>query len=114
MKSHSLRTGLSMSALAEVYAPDVFVDDFAIDTEGRIIATTHVHASVVRIGTDRRVTQLAGKAEGLEGATAVALREGPSGRLQAVVVTNGGVYVPPAGGVETAKVLRLQLSGAGR
>jgi sugar lactone lactonase YvrE len=97
---------------AEVYAKGVFADDFAIDRRGRIFATTHAYHSVVRIDTDRSVTVLGGREQGLQGATALSLVSGAGGAQTLVVVTNGGVYVPPAWGVEDAKVVRLQLRAA--
>jgi sugar lactone lactonase YvrE len=97
---------------AEVYADNVFADDFAIDDQGRIFATTHAYNSVLRIDTNRRATVIGQRAQGLQGATALAFGRDGQGRPELVVVTNGGVYVPPAWGVEDAKVVRLTLPGA--
>jgi sugar lactone lactonase YvrE len=95
---------------AEVYAKDVFADDFAIDAQGRIYATTHAYNSVVRIDTNRKPTVIGQRAQGLQGATALAFGRDAQGRQELVVVTNGGIYVPPAWGVEDAKVVRLTLA----
>ncbi len=95
---------------AEVYANDVFADDFAIDERGRIFATTHAYDSVVRIDANRKPTVIGQRAQGLQGATALAFGRDAKGRQELVVVTNGGVYVPPAWGIEDAKVVRLTLS----
>jgi sugar lactone lactonase YvrE len=95
---------------AEVYVKDVFADDFAIDAQGRVFATTHVYNSVIRIDPNRQVTVLGGKEQGLQGATALSIAKMASGKQELVVVTNGGVYVPPAWGVEDAKVVRLSLN----
>jgi sugar lactone lactonase YvrE len=92
---------------AEVYASDVFGDDFVVDRRGRIYTTTHVHDSVVRIDTDRSTTVIGQRAEGLQGATALAFASAREDAL--VVVTNGGVYVPPTSGAEDAKIVRLTL-----
>jgi sugar lactone lactonase YvrE len=94
---------------AEVYAKDVFADDFAIDERGRIFATTHAYDSVVRIDASRKPTVIGQRAQGLQGATALAFGRDADGRQELVVVTNGGVYVPPAWGIEDAKVVRLTL-----
>jgi hypothetical protein len=94
---------------AEVYVKDVFADDFAIDRKGRIFATTHVYNSVVRIDPNRRVTVLGGREQGLQGATALSFAKAARGKQELVIVTNGGVYVPPAWGVEDAKVVRLSV-----
>lgn len=45
---------------AEVYLSKIYLDDFAIDAEGRIFAATHPYNSVVRIDPDRKVTVIAG------------------------------------------------------
>ncbi len=97
---------------AEVYAKDVFADDFAIDAQGRIYATTHAYDSVVRIDANRKPTVIGQRAQGLQGATALAFGRDVKGRQELVVVTNGGVYVPPAWGIEDAKVVRLTLPAA--
>jgi hypothetical protein len=94
---------------AQVYVKDVFADDFAIDAKGRIFATTHAYNSVVRIDPNRRVTVLGGREQGLQGATALSIAKTAAGKQELVVVTNGGVYVPPAWGVEDAKVVRLSV-----
>lgn len=94
---------------AAVYAKNVFADDFAIDARGRIYATTHVYNGIVRIDPDRRVTVLGGREQGLQGSTALAIAAGANGAEELVVVTNGGVYVPPAWGAEDAKVVRVAL-----
>jgi hypothetical protein len=94
---------------AQVYVKDVFADDFAIDPRGRIFATTHAYNSVVRIDPNRRVTVLGGREQGLQGATALSIAKAANGKQELVVVTNGGVYVPPAWGVEDAKVVRLSM-----
>jgi hypothetical protein len=92
---------------AEMHVRDVFADDFVIDRQGRIFATTHAYNSVIRIDADGQVHQLGARDEGLQGATAVALDNTRPGATQLVALTNGGVYVPPAWGVEDAKVERL-------
>jgi hypothetical protein len=119
MQNHLVRIAIrpdGSAGAAEVYARDVFADDFAIDKTGRIFATTHVHNSVVSIDpTTRRATLLAGRAQGLQGATAVAIdTTAPSGTLRLVAVTNGGVYVPPAWGVEEARVVRIDVAATRR
>jgi sugar lactone lactonase YvrE len=94
---------------AEVYAKDVFADDFVIDKHGRFYAATHAYNSVIRVDPDRQVTVLGGREQGLQGATALAFLSQPQGKHALIVVTNGGVYVPPAWGVEEAKIVRLTL-----
>jgi sugar lactone lactonase YvrE len=110
--SHFVRIAVQpdgSAGTAEVYVKDVFADDFAIDRQGRIYATTHAYNSVVRIDAKRQITLLGDRSQGLQGATALAIAKAPGGGEELVVVTNGGVYVPPAWGVEDAKVVRLSL-----
>jgi hypothetical protein len=89
----------------------VFADDFAIDRRGHIYATTHAYNSVVCIDTKRRVTVIGEREQGLQGATALSLGAVSGGKQVMTVVTNGGVYVPPAWGIEDAKVVRITVSG---
>jgi sugar lactone lactonase YvrE len=98
---------------AEVYVKDAFADDFVVDPKGRIFATTHAYDSVIRIDTDRRISVLGGREQGLQGATAVAFdASAPKGQLKLMAITNGGVYVPPAWGVEDAKMVTLVVPAA--
>ena len=90
-----------------VWAEKVNVDDFAVLPDGSILAATHIYNSVVRIDAGGRVEVLAEAAQGTTGSTAVALAR--DGRT-AYVTTNGGMFLPPAGGVEPGRVIALQLA----
>lgn len=90
-----------------VWAEKVNVDDFAVLPDGSILAATHIYNSVVRIDPQRRVEVLAEAAQGVTGSTSVALAR--DGRT-AYVTTNGGMFLPPAGGVEPGRVIALQLA----
>jgi sugar lactone lactonase YvrE len=94
---------------AEVLHRDVFIDDFAIDAAGRIFATTHTHNSLIRLDPDRTLTVIATLAQGMQGATSAAFGRTPGLERTLYVTTTGGSYVPPAWGVEEAKVVRLEL-----
>ena len=87
-------------------------DDFAVDATGTLYLTTHVYDSVVRVTQDCDVTVLAGNDEGVTGSTALAFGRDEN-NLQAVfVVTNGGMSLPPKGGVQPAKVVRLEVGAS--
>ena len=84
------------------------IDDFDFGPDGALYGATHVYDSLVRVGPDGVVTILAGLAEGMAGSTAVAART-VDGRTTLYVVTNGGMSLPPPGGVQRARVLRVEL-----
>jgi len=85
------------------------IDDFAIDADGSILAATHVYNSLVRIAPDGAVTTIAGPAQGMVGSTAVAFGRLPAERRQIYVTTNGGMFLPPAGGLEPGKLVQVSL-----
>lgn len=90
-----------------VWAEKVNVDDFAVLPDRSILAATHIYNSVVRIDPQGRVEVLAEAAQGMTGSTAVALAR--DGRT-AYVTTNGGMFLPPPGGVQPGRVVALQLA----
>ena len=73
------------------------------------LTQTHPFNSIEQIGTDGTITRLAGSAEGIIGPTAAALAEAPDGSRILYVVTDGGVFAPPAEGVGRAQLLELTL-----
>lgn len=92
----------------ELLRNDIGIDDFDFGPDGSLYGATHVYNSVVRVAPDGAVTVLGEVAQGLAGSTAVAARPGPSG-ISLLVTTNGGMSLPPEGGVQTGKVLRIDL-----
>jgi sugar lactone lactonase YvrE len=99
-------TANDQAGTAQVYVDKVFIDDFAVTAKGVIYATTHAYNSVIRIDANRKVTLIGQREQGLQGATALALQKTAKGNTL-TVTTNGGVYVPPAWGIEQAKIVRL-------
>jgi hypothetical protein len=97
------------AAKPEVVLSAIGLDDFDFDPAGNLYGATHVYNSLIRIDPQKNVTVLAGLAQGMAGSTAVAVRAEKTG-LQAWVVTNGGMSLPPEGGVQTGKVLRVDLA----
>ncbi len=98
---------IPLSASQEPQEPDVYVegtnvDDFAFDQQGNLYATTHVYNSVIRIDPNRQTTIIAQAEQGMTGSTAVAFQGS-----DLYVVTNGGMSLPPATGVEPAQVVCL-------
>jgi hypothetical protein len=92
----------------EVVLKDVGLDDFDFDEAGVLYGATHVYNSLVRVGRDGKVTVLAGLAQGMAGSTAVAYSAAGGG--QVFVSTNGGMSMPPAGGVQTGKIVQVKLT----
>lgn len=93
--------------------PDVFVegtniDDFAFDIEGNLYGATHVYNSVIKIDGKGDTTIIAQAEQGVTGCTAVSFYG-----TDLYVVNNGGMFLPPPGGVEAAQIVRLEIGVAG-
>jgi DNA-binding beta-propeller fold protein YncE len=93
----------------ELFAERINGDDFAIDPAGNLYVTTHVYNSVVRVAPDGTTAVVAELGEGAAGATALAYGRGKGDRTDLYFVTNGGMSLPPPGGVQKAKVVRLTI-----
>ena len=92
-----------------VVMDQIGLDDFDFDHQGTLYGATHVYNSLVSVAQNGKVTVIAGLEEGMAGSTAVATRV--NGKKTSVfVATNGGMSLPPAGGVQTAKVVKLDVS----
>jgi putative intracellular protease/amidase len=96
-----------------VFMTLINIDDFAFDVEGNLYGTTHIYNSVVRVTPDRRITTIAGLAQGMAGSTAVAFGRASGDRTGLYVTTNGGMSSPPPGGVQPGRVLRIEVGKEG-
>ncbi|WP_008310502.1 SMP-30/gluconolactonase/LRE family protein [Leptolyngbya sp. PCC 6406] len=92
----------------EVLITDTNIDDFAFDRDGNLYGATHVYNSVIRIDRDGNTTIVAQAEQGVTGCTAVAFHG-----TDLYVVNNGGMFLPPATGVESAQVVRLAVGVSG-
>lgn len=92
----------------EVFVEGTNIDDFAFDVDGNLYGATHIYNSVIRIDRDRHTTILAQADQGVTGCTAVAFHG-----TDLYVVNNGGMFLPPATGVEPAQVVRLAVGVSG-
>ncbi|MBD2075440.1 gluconolactonase [Phormidium sp. FACHB-592] len=92
----------------EILIEGTNLDDFAFDVHGNLYGATHVYNSVIRIDRDRRTTIIAQAEQGVTGCTAVAFHG-----TDLYVVNNGGMFLPPATGVEPAQVVRLAVGVSG-
>jgi len=93
----------------EVLAEGFVGDDFAIDTEGSLYVTTHVHNQLQRLSIGGRRTVLAGPDDGMHGSTAAAFGQAASDRRSLYVTTTGGIVAPIDGRVREAKLIRLDV-----
>jgi sugar lactone lactonase YvrE len=96
----------------ELFADKINGDDFAFDENGNLFVTTHVYNNVVRVAPDGKMTIIAAEDESVTGDTALVFGRGRD-RNAIFVVTNGGMSNPPAGGVQTAKIVRLEVKASG-
>ena len=97
----------------EIFFEPVNLDDFAFDREGNLYGTTHIYNSVVKITPDRRITIIAEAEQGMAGSTALAFGAGAGDHTSLYVVTNGGLSFPLPSGLESARVVRLDIGIAG-
>jgi hypothetical protein len=102
-----LDSSLKPQAL-EIVLEGTNIDDFAFDLEGNLYGATHVYNSVIRVDGDRNTTIIAQAEQGVTGCTAVAFYG-----TALYVVNNGGMFLPPTGGVEPAQIVRLEIGIAG-
>jgi putative intracellular protease/amidase len=97
----------------EVWMTNINLDDFAFDEKGNLFGATHVYNSVVRIDPERRITIVAGLEQGMAGSTAVAFGRSAKDKKSSYVTTNGGMTLPPDGGIQSGRVVRLDVGVAG-
>lgn len=91
-----------------IYAENILGDDLTFDTEGNLYLATHPYNSVVKITPTGDRVIIADQFDGVTGCTALKFGFGEQ-KNQLYVVTNGGIFMPPAGGVRPAKVVMLNL-----
>ena len=91
----------------EIVLENILLDDFAFDPEGNCYATTHIHNSVIKISPQNQVTTIAGEADGMAGSTAVAFGTTKADNYCIYVTTNGGMTLPPEGGIQNARIVKL-------
>ncbi|BAZ08407.1 hypothetical protein NIES4071_02120 [Calothrix sp. NIES-4071] len=97
----------------EIFLQNINLDDFAFDVDGNLYGTTHVYNSVVKITSSGSITIIAEAEQGMVGSTALAFSRIEGEKTKVYVVTNGGMSLPPATGIETAKVVCLDVGAVG-
>jgi sugar lactone lactonase YvrE len=93
----------------EICLQNVNMDDFAFDRDGNLYGTTHIYNSVIKIAPDRTITTIAQSEQGVTGCTALAFGQTEGNYTNVYVVTNGGMSYPLPTGIETAKVVCLDV-----
>jgi hypothetical protein len=96
-----------------IFLSSTNIDDFAFDNEGNLYAATHIYNSVLLITPDGTTTTIAQADQGVIGSTAVGFGRLPDDATSIYVVTNGGMFLPPEGGVVPANVVRLEVGKPG-
>ncbi|MCJ1408647.1 hypothetical protein MMC19_002722 [Ptychographa xylographoides] len=91
------------------------IDDFAIDAEGDVYATSHVFNSVVKITRDGTRSRIAGGPQDaiVAGTTAAAFGRTERDATTLYVTTNGGMSNPVGGEVGQARLLALEVGAKG-
>jgi hypothetical protein len=102
-------TANSTPGTPEVFLTNINLDDFAFDARGNLYGTTHVYNSVIRISSEKQITTIAEAAQGMAGSTALAFGRGENDLTSIYVTTNGGMSLPLPTGLESAKVVRLDV-----
>lgn len=97
----------------EIFLQNINLDDFAFDIDGNLYGTTHVYNSVVKITPSGSITTIAQAEQGMIGTTALAFGRIEGEQTKVYVVTNGGMSLPPTTGIESGKVVCLDVSSVG-
>jgi sugar lactone lactonase YvrE len=92
---------------------DVLGDDFVFGESGSLYVTTHPAQTLVRIDPSGKRTTIAGPDQGMVGSTACAFGKAPGDQRALYVSTDGGFIVPHEGGVQDAKLVRLEVGESG-
>lgn len=109
-----LPVGATGSAGAlETIAERLRVDDFAFDVAGNLYLTTHIGNTLDRLTPFGERVSLAGVDQGMAGSTACAFGAAEADRGSLYVTTTGGIFGPPSGILQPAKLVRLEVGVEG-
>ncbi len=99
----------------EIVAEHLRGDDLAVDSDGNLLITNHIHNTLIRLdpSTGKR-TAIAGPDQGMAGSTACAFGTAPGDRASLFVTTTGGIVMPLDGVVQQAKLVRLETGVTGQ
>ncbi|MCU0569588.1 MAG: SMP-30/gluconolactonase/LRE family protein [Oculatellaceae cyanobacterium Prado106] len=96
----------------EIFASNTVIDDFAFAEDGTLYIATHPTNTVVALCPNGTRQVIAEAEQGVVGSTAIALGI-ESDRHHLYVVGNGGVFAPPEGGLQPAKLVQLKINEGG-
>jgi sugar lactone lactonase YvrE len=113
-----VRIGVSANGDAtalSVFAERLLCDDFAVDGAGNFYLTTHPLNTLVLMSADGKVRKtIAGPDAGMVGSTACAFGVREGDRQGLYVTTEGGIAVPYQGQLQSAKLVRVDVSQAAK
>jgi sugar lactone lactonase YvrE/uncharacterized protein YciI len=115
-RAHVLRVPISPDGTAgppAIHASGVVIDDFAFAANGDLYGTTHIFNSVVVLRKDGTRATIATAEDGATGSTAVVFGTRPADRETLYVVGDGGVFLPPPGGIVPAEIVALKVGAVG-
>jgi sugar lactone lactonase YvrE len=97
----------------EIAATRLSADDFAFGMSGAVYVTTHPEHTLVRLEQSGDRTTLAGPEQGMVGSTACAFGRAPGDQKAIYVTTDGGFLIPHEGGIQDAKLVRIEVGESG-
>ncbi len=103
-----IRLNNFLAGTPELFLDKLNLDDFAIDDDGTIYATTHIYNSVLKITQEGKITIIGEAEQGLAGSTAVAFGKN-NDKNSIYVTTNGGMSLPLPGGVQAGRVAKIKV-----
>ncbi len=80
---------------------------------GAVYLTTHPEHTLVRLELSGTRTTLAGPEQGMVGSTACAFGRAPGDEKAIYVTTDGGFLIPHEGGIQDAKLVRMEVGEPG-
>lgn len=97
----------------EIAAKRLVADDFAFGMSGSVYITTHPEHTLVRLDPSGARATLAGPEQGMVGSTACAFGRAPGDEQAIYVTTDGGFLIPHEGGIQDAKLVRMEVGEPG-
>lgn len=97
----------------EIVRDNIALDDFAFDMDGVLYSATHPNDVILKLTPAGELTRAAGPAEGVRGCTACQFSPKSGDETGLYVIADGGLFNPLSGGLQNARVVRLETGIAG-
>lgn len=97
----------------EIVHDDIELDDFAFDIDGTLYSGTHPNDVILRLTQAGELSRAAGPNEGVRGCTACQFGRRPGDETGLYVVADGGLFNPMSGGMQPARIVRLEVGTPG-